>query len=123
MTPIVFAGPSLHGLRLPPDPGFKLAPPAGCGDVLRAVEQGRKVIALIDGTFAGAGAFAIVGGLDTLAGADAALAEPGAFSLCDSGSKNTNASTASTPSTSKLARTSDAVDGDFLASPVYPPNR
>lgn len=51
MRPIIFAGPSLHGLRLPSDGDFDLAPPAGCGDVLRAANQGRKVIGLIDGTF------------------------------------------------------------------------
>ena len=51
MTPIVFAGPSLHGLDLSALRGIDLAPPAGCGDVLRAARSGRKVIGLIDGSF------------------------------------------------------------------------
>lgn len=50
MRPIVFAGPSLHGLQLPHG-DFELAPPARCGDLLRAARQGRRAIGLIDGTF------------------------------------------------------------------------
>ena len=51
MTPIVFAGPSLHGLDLTSLHGVDLAPPAGCGDILRAVRSGREIIGLIDGSF------------------------------------------------------------------------
>lgn len=51
MTPIVFAGPSLHGLDLSSLHGIDLAPPAGCGDILRAVRSGREIIGLIDGSF------------------------------------------------------------------------
>ena len=50
VRPIVFAGPSLHGLQLPTDRDFELAPPAGCGDLLRAARRGHSVIGLIDGT-------------------------------------------------------------------------
>lgn len=51
MTAIVFAGPSLSGVAVPADEGYDLAPPAKCGDVMRAVRAGRKVIGLIDGVF------------------------------------------------------------------------
>ncbi|PBC21270.1 MULTISPECIES: TfuA-like protein [unclassified Mesorhizobium] len=51
MKPIVFAGPSLHGLQLPSESRVEFAPPAGCGDLLRAAREGRGVIGLIDGTF------------------------------------------------------------------------
>lgn len=51
MKPLVFAGPSLHGLgKVIPGP-FDLAPPAACGDVMRAVIHGRTVIGIIDGVF------------------------------------------------------------------------
>lgn len=51
MKPIVFAGPSVHRLDLPSEPGFDLTSPAGCGDVAKAVRHGRRVIGLIDGLF------------------------------------------------------------------------
>ena len=51
MKPLVFAGPSLHGLAIGPCDAFDLAPPAACGDVMRAAIGGREVIGLIDGMF------------------------------------------------------------------------
>ena len=51
MKPVIFAGPSIYPLQLPPEPGFDLVPPAQCGDVLKAVQEGRRVIGLIDGVF------------------------------------------------------------------------
>jgi hypothetical protein len=51
VKPIVFAGPSLHGAALGSSGLFDLAPPAACGDVMRAVIEGRDVIGLIDGVF------------------------------------------------------------------------
>lgn len=51
MKPLVFAGPSLHGLRIGALESFDLAPPAACGDVMRAALGGRKVIGIIDGVF------------------------------------------------------------------------
>jgi hypothetical protein len=51
VRPIVFAGPSLHGIALPVEREFDLAPPAGCGDILCAASDGRRVIGLIDGVF------------------------------------------------------------------------
>ncbi len=51
MKPLVFAGPSLHGLALAKPAAYDLAPPASCGDIMRAVLAGRTVIALIDGIF------------------------------------------------------------------------
>jgi hypothetical protein len=47
----IFLGPTFHGL----DPGLlndvDVLPPAACGDILRQVQGGRKVIALVDGVF------------------------------------------------------------------------
>ena len=51
MKPVIFAGPSIYHLQMPPEPGFDLVPPAQCGDVLKAVQEGRRVIGLIDGVF------------------------------------------------------------------------
>jgi len=51
MKPVIFAGPSIYHLQLPPEPGFDLVPPAQCGDILKAVQEGRRVIGLIDGVF------------------------------------------------------------------------
>ncbi len=51
MKAIVFAGPSLHGVALDPARTWDLAPPASCGDILRAVAAGRRVIGLVDGAF------------------------------------------------------------------------
>jgi hypothetical protein len=51
MTAIVFVGPSLGPARKPPPPGVTLAPPAACGDIARAVQDGARAIGLIDGLF------------------------------------------------------------------------
>jgi hypothetical protein len=51
VNPIVFAGPSLHGADLTALGAIDIAPPAGCGDILKAVQEGRTSIGLIDGTF------------------------------------------------------------------------
>jgi len=48
---IVFAGPSIFGLDRALLHGLELRPPASCGDILRAANQGAKAIALIDGVF------------------------------------------------------------------------
>ncbi len=47
---LVFAGPSLHGLKVD-QPGLTLAPPAQCGDILAAARAGNRHILLIDGYF------------------------------------------------------------------------
>jgi hypothetical protein len=47
--PVVFAGPSIFGLDV--DESLELRPPAGCGDILRAVADGAPAIGLIDGLF------------------------------------------------------------------------
>lgn len=51
MTRVIFAGPSLWDV--PPDAlaGLDRRPPAGCGDLLRAVRGGATAIGLVDGTF------------------------------------------------------------------------
>lgn len=51
MTPLVFAGPSLHAVKPAEGLVFDLAPPARCGDLARAVHDGRRLIGLIDGVF------------------------------------------------------------------------
>lgn len=51
MSPVVFAGPSLHGAGLESLSGLDLRPPAQCGDILAAVEDGTSIIGLIDGVF------------------------------------------------------------------------
>jgi hypothetical protein len=51
MSPIVFAGPSLYRADAAIPPGIDIAPPAGCGDLLKAARDGRRSIGLIDGTF------------------------------------------------------------------------
>lgn len=51
MRPVVFAGPSLHGVQRSETTKVDLRPPANCGDVLRAVAEGRTIIGLIDGGF------------------------------------------------------------------------
>lgn len=48
---IVFAGPSLWRVPLPPMDGIELRPPAACGDVLRAARGRPRAIGLIDGVF------------------------------------------------------------------------
>ena len=47
--PVVFAGPSIFGREV--DASLELRPPAGCGDILRAVADGAPAIGLIDGLF------------------------------------------------------------------------
>ncbi|MDY0872693.1 TfuA-like protein [Dongia rigui] len=51
MTPIVFAGPSLHGIASERLAGIDLRPPAGKGDLLAAVQAGGQAIGVIDGSF------------------------------------------------------------------------
>jgi hypothetical protein len=51
MRPVVFAGPSLHGVDLGRWPGLDVRPPAACGDILASVRAGRRRIGLIDGVF------------------------------------------------------------------------
>lgn len=50
MRPVVFAGPSIHGIA-GQFAGLDLRGPAACGDILDAVGQGIKVIGLIDGLY------------------------------------------------------------------------
>ncbi|MGL4541294.1 MAG: TfuA-like protein, partial [Polymorphobacter sp.] len=51
LPPIVFAGPSLNGVK--PE-GFELCPPAAAGDLLRLIAGPPRTVALIDGVFDGA---------------------------------------------------------------------
>ncbi len=53
MSRILFAGPSIHGLGLESTDDFVVAPPAACGDILKAVRAGYRMIGLVDGLFAG----------------------------------------------------------------------
>jgi hypothetical protein len=53
MTTVLFAGPSIHGLRISDADEFVLSPPAACGDIVRAVRSGANTICLVDGFFAG----------------------------------------------------------------------
>jgi hypothetical protein len=48
---IVFVGPSLHGVDRARHPELEFRPPAGQADIFRAVEQGARVIGLIDGAY------------------------------------------------------------------------
>ncbi|MBZ5761887.1 MULTISPECIES: TfuA-like protein [Rhizobium] len=48
---VIFAGPTVHGADLRTDGAYELRPPAGQGDVHRAVEDGATVIGLIDGVY------------------------------------------------------------------------
>lgn len=50
MKPVVFAGPSIHGIA-GHFAGLDLRGPAACGDILDAVRQGIKVIGLVDGLY------------------------------------------------------------------------
>jgi len=50
MRPIVFAGPSLYGVRVD-DRAIDLRPPARQGDILKAVTEGASIVGLIDGVF------------------------------------------------------------------------
>lgn len=51
LRPVVFAGPSIHGLPADFTRGLDVRPPAARGDILRAAGEGRTVIGLIDGYF------------------------------------------------------------------------
>ena len=51
LKPVVFAGPSIHGLPADFIRGLDVRPPAARGDILRAAGEGRTVIGLIDGYF------------------------------------------------------------------------
>ncbi|TYC65779.1 TfuA-like core domain-containing protein [Stappia sp. BW2] len=51
LKPVVFAGPSIHGLSGDLLGGLDVRPPASRGDILRAAGEGRTVIGLIDGYF------------------------------------------------------------------------
>ncbi|MBB4232627.1 TfuA-like protein [Rhizobium mongolense] len=51
MKALVFAGPSLHGTGVQSGAAFDMVAPARCGDLMRAVLDGRKVIGLVDGVF------------------------------------------------------------------------
>jgi hypothetical protein len=51
MRPIVFTGPSTHGVDLTAWPGIDFRPPAACGGILAATREGRRRIGLIDGVF------------------------------------------------------------------------
>ncbi len=53
MTVIVFAGPSLAGVKLPEDPALIILPPAMQGDIYRAVASQPAAIGVIDGYFDG----------------------------------------------------------------------
>lgn len=48
---LIFAGPSLYGVEAAFPSGLDLRPPAGKGDICRAVEEGADVIGLVDGYF------------------------------------------------------------------------
>ena len=49
--PVVFAGPSVHGLGRHNLAGLDLRPPAGRGAILRAAADGAPAIGLIDGIY------------------------------------------------------------------------
>jgi hypothetical protein len=51
MSKILFAGPSIYGLGLESSADLTILPPAGCGDVLRAVRAGARSIGIVDGLF------------------------------------------------------------------------
>jgi hypothetical protein len=51
MKPVVFAGPSIHGIGRRDFPDLDFRPPAAAGDILRAVADGASVIGLIDGVY------------------------------------------------------------------------
>lgn len=51
MTAIVFVGPSLGSAKVKLPENVTLAPPAACGDIARAVQDGARAIGLIDGLF------------------------------------------------------------------------
>lgn len=51
MKPVIFAGPSIHGIARDRLSGFDLRGPAASGDIFDAVRQGARVIGLIDGLY------------------------------------------------------------------------
>ena len=51
MKPVLFAGPTLYNVSMPPMIEFDMRPPARCGDILKAVKRGAELIGLIDGFF------------------------------------------------------------------------
>lgn len=51
MKPVVFAGPSIHGIARDHLSGLDLRGPAACGDIFDAAQQGARVIGLIDGLY------------------------------------------------------------------------
>lgn len=51
MKPVVFAGPSIHGIGHEHLAGIDLRGPAACGDIFDAVRQGTRTIGLIDGLY------------------------------------------------------------------------
>ncbi|MFK3781114.1 TfuA-like protein [Agrobacterium sp. NPDC089420] len=51
MKPVVFAGPSIHGMTGEPLSGLDLRGPAACGDIFDAVQRGVRTIGLIDGLY------------------------------------------------------------------------
>jgi hypothetical protein len=51
MKPVVFAGPSIHGIAPEHISGLDLRGPAACGDIYDAVRHGARTIGLIDGLY------------------------------------------------------------------------
>ncbi|MDH7802338.1 MULTISPECIES: TfuA-like protein [unclassified Rhizobium] len=51
MKPVVFAGPSIHGIAPEQISGLDLRGPAACGDIFDAVRKGARTIGLIDGLY------------------------------------------------------------------------
>jgi len=51
MKPVVFAGPSIHGIADGHLSGLDRRGPAACGDIFDAVRQGARAIGLIDGLY------------------------------------------------------------------------
>lgn len=76
MKPVVFAGPSIHGIPPTQISGLDLRGPAACGDIFGAVKQGARTIGLIDGLYGDCAAvwhkeilFALSGGVTVLGAA------------------------------------------------------
>lgn len=51
MKPVIFGGPSIYGIEKSHLMGMELRPPAACGDILRACQDGFSRIGLVDGVF------------------------------------------------------------------------
>jgi hypothetical protein len=91
MRPVVFTGPTTHGVDLAAWPGIDVRPPAACGDVLAAVRAGRQRIGIVDGVFGDAPSvwhkeilFALGAGVEVLGAASMGAlraAECGAFGM------------------------------------------